>query len=242
MSNESKPKNPELEDAELQKAKADAIAAEYDLLLKAEELKKKREERRHQKWLNKNSREVEAYNSSLEDFTHGVVKIREAITDFTVDGARQELRALAASQRKPGPIRIEFCSPGGSILSGVDLFDDIRALSARGHFITTVVTGFAASMAGVLVQAGDHRVIGRNGYIHLHEGSSWTAGKLANMKEDVKFTERLTLQMIGIYAERATKAGVPTDAKELAAEVENREIWLNAEEALARGFVDEIQG
>jgi ATP-dependent protease ClpP protease subunit len=239
---EPKSKNPELEAAELQKAKADAIAAEFDLLLKAEELKAKKEERKHKRWLNKNSRSTQLYNDSLEDFSFDVVKLREPVTDYGVYTVRQELRALAASHKKPRPITLEIYSPGGSILAGIDLFDDLRRYSQEGHEIRTIITGYAASMAGVLAQAGDHRAIRRNAYIHLHEGSGWASGKLSGQKEDVKFLEKLTFQMCKIYADRATEAGVETDAAELFKEMEYKELWFNAEEALERGFVDEIQG
>ena len=53
-------------------------------------------------------------------------------------------------------IEIVFSSPGGSIVDGFELFDFIQHLRARGHTISTGSLGMAASMAGILLQAGNN--------------------------------------------------------------------------------------
>ena len=57
-------------------------------------------------------------------------------------------------------VEIVFSSPGGSIIPGFELFDFIQTLRDSGHHITTGSLGYAASMAGILLQAGDTRWIG----------------------------------------------------------------------------------
>ena len=67
------------------------------------------------------------------------------------------------------PIQIVFNSPGGSVLDGLALYDYIKELQSNGATINTATLGMAASMAGVLLQAGDERVIGKNDYVLIHE-------------------------------------------------------------------------
>ena len=54
-------------------------------------------------------------------------------------------------------------------MSGIELYDHIMDLRARGARITTTVMGQAASMGGILAQAGETRRIGPNGYLMIHE-------------------------------------------------------------------------
>src|SRR5665213_3187680 len=68
-------------------------------------------------------------------------------------------------------IEIVFSSPGGSVIDGMALFDFIQGIRAKGHKVTTGTIGYAASMAGILLQAGDVRWIGREAYILIHEVS-----------------------------------------------------------------------
>ena len=46
------------------------------------------------------------------------------------------------------------------VIAGLALYDFIQTLRRKGHKVTTVSYGMAASMAGILLQAGDVRVMG----------------------------------------------------------------------------------
>src|SRR3954466_12773342 len=87
------------------------------------------------------------------------------------DSVRECMAELGQwSRRDPkAPITIVFNSPGGSVLDGPPLYDYIGQLKAAGHLVTTVALGRAASMGAVLLQAGDHRVIGENAFMLIHE-------------------------------------------------------------------------
>ena len=62
-------------------------------------------------------------------------------------------------------MEIVFSSPGGGIISGFELFDFMQDLRSKGHKITTGSLGYAASMAGILLQAGDVRWIGHQSWM-----------------------------------------------------------------------------
>jgi ATP-dependent protease ClpP protease subunit len=55
------------------------------------------------------------------------------------------------------PITITINSPGGSVMDGLALYDKILRLRRKGTPIETRATGLVASMATILLQAGDVR-------------------------------------------------------------------------------------
>jgi ATP-dependent protease ClpP protease subunit len=152
----------------------------------------------------------------------------------TVNEAFTQLNEL--DRRFPGePIRIVLCSPGGDPDVGLALFDLIREMSRRGHKMTVVVRGIAASMGGIFLQAGDVRVIGPESRFHIHEIAAGTEGKLAEMEEDVAHFRAVWEHCAGILARKSKMS-----AKEILAKARNREWWLSAQQAVKLGFADEI--
>jgi|SRR5690606_5487669 len=126
-------------------------------------------------------------------------------------------------------------SPGGSVFDGFALFDKLRSLSARGHRIVTECHGMAASMASILMQAGDRRVMGPESFQMLHEVSTGAIGKASELADTAKLAERLTARAADIYARRGTLS-----AAEFLERMERRDYWLEATECLELGLVDEI--
>lgn len=130
---------------------------------------------------------------------------------------------------------IVFNSPGGDVFAGWALFDELRATSNAGHPITTVCRGMAASMGGILIQAGDHRVCGPESYLMLHEVSAGAIGKVSEMADRTRLAERLTEQACAVFARRSTMS-----ADAIYEKMKRTDWWLSADEALKLGFVDEV--
>lgn len=135
------------------------------------------------------------------------------------------------------PISLTFDSPGGSVFDGLHLYDFIQDLRRRGHRVTTRTQGMAASMGGILLQAGDHRTISRNGFILIHEVSTRAGGKLTDLEDETALIKRLQEKCISILASKSTMT-VATITKRMC----RRDWWLDAEESLRLGFVDEVEG
>lgn len=135
--------------------------------------------------------------------------------------------------RSKRPITIRFYSPGGNVIAGLALYDYLKSLRAEGIHITTVALGYAASMAGVLLQAGDVRLIGPNAYVLIHEVSSADYGKVSEMEDYLKFTKRLQTRLLNILAERAKLT-----PKQIARRWKKTDYWLDADEVVALGFAD----
>lgn len=133
-------------------------------------------------------------------------------------------------------IEIVFNSPGGSVIDGLALFDFIKELQNAGAVINTVSLGYAASMAGVLLQAGSKRTMGRHAFLLIHEISSGAIGNINKLEDEVKFCKRIQDQLLDILAERASLS-----KRQISSKWKRQDWWLDATEALELGFCDEIR-
>jgi ATP-dependent Clp endopeptidase proteolytic subunit ClpP len=144
-------------------------------------------------------------------------------------------------QRDPGePITININSPGGSVTDGLALYDTIQRLRRKGHIVTTRGMGLVASMAGVLLQAGDERILDKRAKLLIHEGSTsmrrgeqLTAGDMEDMKF---FSDMLRGDILDILSERSTLS-----KRQIENRWKRRDWVLSADEALKFGFVDRVE-
>lgn len=177
-------------------------------------------------------RHFEKTTSSLEE--QRILTFSGVVRSESVSRAAMYLTEFAV--RNQEPITIRIMSPGGSVLDGLALYDAIQETKRLGVKVETVGIGYTASMAGVLLQAGTHRVMSANAYFHIHEVSGGSIGSVNEMKDSVQFTEKLWVHLSDILA-----AGSTFEAEELRDWVERRDRWMTAQEALAYGFVDEVR-
>jgi len=133
-------------------------------------------------------------------------------------------------------IEVIFSSPGGSIISGFELFDFLQDLRYQGHHITTGTLGYAASMAGVLLQAGDVRWVGQQAWIMIHRAAFRAAGKTFEIEDEVKFTQRLEGRILDIFTSRSKLSKT-----KIKRNWDRKDWWISADEAIEAGLVDEIR-
>ncbi len=133
-------------------------------------------------------------------------------------------------------IEIMFNSPGGSVIDGMALYDYLQTLRRKGHKLTTSAFGMAASMAGILLQAGDIRVIGAESYVLIHEISTGAIGKIGEIEDVVEFTKKIQKRVLSIFALRSKK---PVSYFEK--HWRRKDWWLDSSECLELGIVDEIR-
>jgi len=133
-------------------------------------------------------------------------------------------------------IVIEFSSPGGDVFAGLKLFDEITRFRNNGdRQVTTVCRGYSASMAAVLLQAGDDRVIGSESLLMLHEISTGAIGKAFELRDEAEFADRVTRRICDIFARRSR-----LNSDEIFAKIDRRDWWITAEEAVDLGFADRV--
>ena len=134
------------------------------------------------------------------------------------------------------PIEIVFSSPGGSIIDGFELFDFIQYLRGKGHTITTGSLGMAASMAGILLQAGDVRWIGHQAWLMIHRAAFGAIGKTYEIEDEVKLVKRIEGRILDIFTSRSNLT-----KHKIIRNWDRKDWWIDADEALEMGLVDEVK-
>jgi ATP-dependent Clp protease protease subunit len=130
-------------------------------------------------------------------------------------------------------ITLHIDSPGGSVKSGLSIVDVMDYIDAD---IKTINTGMAASMGSVLLGAGTKgkRSSLRFSTTMLHQSSGGVQGNIQDAKITMaqwEKTNKLLFDLLSSYCGKPSEE-VLNDA--------TRDKWLNAEEALAYGIIDEV--
>jgi ATP-dependent Clp endopeptidase proteolytic subunit ClpP len=170
------------------------------------------------------------YEIKNADTDTAVVRI---YSEIGVWGVTEEDFARDLAGVTAGEIEVQISSPGGDVFAGVAIFNALRAHSAR---ITTRVDGVAASIASVIAQAGDHRVMLGGSQMMIHQAHGIAMGPASEMREFADLLDRQNENIAAIYAARS--GGKVEDFAELLAGGTN--VWLSAAEAVELGLADEV--
>src|ERR1035437_7057604 len=96
-------------------------------------------------------REEEKRKKELaSDEHHHTYYFKGGVDLSSVDKCLDQLRIWNHTDDEPGELTIKFFSPGGSVMPGMALFDEISAMRQDGWHVTTMCRGYAASMGGIL--------------------------------------------------------------------------------------------
>lgn len=131
-------------------------------------------------------------------------------------------------------ITVNIHSLGGYVDDALAIHD---ALAMHPAQITTRVTGFTASAATVIAQAGDTRLISANSMYLVHEAWGFAMGTLADINDYAEMLATLNDHMAGLYAKRA--GGDKEKYRNIMAEKRGVGKWITAEKAVELGFADE---
>jgi ATP-dependent Clp endopeptidase proteolytic subunit ClpP len=166
---------------------------------------------------------------------HHVYLFKGTVEDTSVAKCMDQLTTWHR-QSPECDMEIIFNSPGGGVVAGMALWDHIQYIKSAGHRVTTSTVGYAASMAGVLLQAGDVRIMGKESWLLIHEGSFGAVGSVGEVEDTVEWVKRMTDRMVSLFAERSTMTKAQIKRK-----IHRTDWWIDSDEALKHGLVDEIR-
>jgi ATP-dependent Clp endopeptidase proteolytic subunit ClpP len=157
--------------------------------------------------------------------------------DVSETSVRDAMATMSAwSRREPGKsMEIILNSPGGSVTDGLALYDFLLGLRTKGHHLIVTSLGMAASMGGVLLQAGNERILGRNAFLLIHEIRGFSHGKTSSLRDDLDFQLMLEERLIAILAERSTLS-----IEEITQNWARKDWWMDAARAVEYGFADRL--
>lgn len=143
-------------------------------------------------------------------------------------------RLLFLELTDPGKeIQLIINSPGGFVTSGMAVYDTMKGISSP---VSTICTGFAASMGSILLSAGEkgRRFVQPHGRVMIHQPSGGAGGQAVDIeiqsREIIKTKElsaRILAENCGQSFERIMQDF-------------NRDYWMDANESVAYGIVDGV--
>ncbi len=177
-------------------------------------------------------------NKEMEDLASKLLKSRTVVISQQVDA---ELTAKVLSQlvllEQEGheePVTVFINSPGGEIFSGFAIFDMLNFIACP---VTTIVTGFAASMGSILSMAADkgRRFAMPQAKIMIHQpllmGYQGRASECEIQAREILKTRD---HLVKLYSEQTGKS------REEIKKALDRDNWFTAEEALEYGLLDKV--
>jgi ATP-dependent protease ClpP protease subunit len=142
----------------------------------------------------------------------------------------------AMSETMGGPCRVvvDIHSPGGSVMDGWRIHNQLIALRAAGHRVDVEVNALAASMASVIAMAGETITIPSNGWMMIHDPWGFSVGTADDLRKSADLFDRLAAQICDAYSART---GIdPEEIRKMMAE----ETWMDGEDAVGRGFATDL--
>ena len=166
-----------------------------------------------------------------EMLSHREVELVGEVDADAVNALIRQLRYLQCED-PAAPITLYINSPGGSVDSGMALYDVMQALSCP---VRTVCVGLAASMAALLFISGAERDMLPHSRLMIHDPliaqTGGSALRLKAISDDLMETRQI---VAGVIAEHSDKS-----MEEILAKTAN-DSYFRAEQAVEFGLADHI--
>lgn len=161
-----------------------------------------------------------------------IIFLGTQVTDQSANVIQAQLLYLDSAD--PGKdISIYINSPGGSVYAGLGIYDTMQYISSD---VSTICTGMAASMAAVLLVAGEKgkRFALPHSRVMIHQ----PMGGIQGQASDIEITAREILKLKSeLYNIISTHSGQPFEKVERDSD---RDYWMIAKEAEEYGMIDKV--
>jgi len=137
------------------------------------------------------------------------------------------------SENPDKEIHLYINSPGGSISSGMAIYDTMQFIKPE---VSTLCIGMAASMGAFLLQAGakDKRFVLPNSTVMIHQPLGGFRGQASDIEIHAKYILSLRERLYTLMAQHTGRS-----IEEIARDSE-RDNFLTATEAVEYGLVDKV--
>lgn len=154
------------------------------------------------------------------------------VNDYVANVIQAQLLFLESTDNKRD-IQMFINSPGGSVISGLGIYDTMQYVSPE---IGTICTGLAASMGAVLLAAGTKgkRTCLPHSRVMIHQPSGGMQGQFSDMEISYNLIRNMRNELYDIMAKHTGKT-FETIEKD-----SDRDNWMTALEAKEYGLVDEV--
>lgn len=154
------------------------------------------------------------------------------VNDYVANVIQAQLLFLESTDNKRD-IQMFINSPGGSVISGLGIYDTMQYVSPE---IGTICTGLAASMGAVLLTAGTKgkRTCLPHSRVMIHQPSGGMQGQFSDMEISYNLIKNMRNELYDIMAKHTGKTFKDIEKDS------DRDNWMTATEAKEYGLVDEV--
>lgn len=161
-----------------------------------------------------------------------IIFLGTQVDDYTANVIQAQLLYLDSSD--PGKdVSIYINSPGGSVYAGLGIYDTMQYIQSD---VSTICTGMAASMAAVLLVAGEKgkRFALKHSRVMIHQ----PMGGIQGQASDIEITSREILKLKNeLYTIISQHSGQPFDK---VYQDSDRDYWMTSQEAVEYGMIDKV--
>lgn len=174
-------------------------------------------------------RAYDIYSRLLKD---RIIFLGSAIDDNVANVIIAQMLFLE-NQDPEKDIKLYINSPGGSVTSGMAIYDTMQYIKPD---VSTICVGMAASMASVLLTAGakGKRFCLPNSEVMIHQVMGGTEGQASDIKIHAERILKLKEKLNSILAKH-TGQNIKTIEKD-----SDRDNFMDAEEAMKYGLIDKV--
>ena len=161
-----------------------------------------------------------------------IIFLGTQIDDYVANTIMAQL--LFLEQADPGKdISIYLNSPGGSVTAGLGIYDTMQFISSD---VATICTGMAASMAAVLLVAGQEgkRSALPHSRVMIHQPLGGVQGQASDIEIEAKEIMKFKKELYTIISEHSH---TPYDK---VWNDSDRNYWMTAQEAKDYGMIDQV--
>jgi ATP-dependent Clp protease protease subunit len=129
-------------------------------------------------------------------------------------------------------LNIYINSPGGDVFAGQAIHSMLKRHKAHKN---VYIDGLAASIASVVVMAGDTIFMPKNSMMMIHNPWTWGIGNAAEFRKLAEDLDKIRESLIAAYEGRSALT------RDEIIEIMDSETWLTADECLEYGFCDVVE-
>ncbi|MBE6323181.1 MAG: ATP-dependent Clp endopeptidase proteolytic subunit ClpP [Paludibacteraceae bacterium] len=161
-----------------------------------------------------------------------IIFLGTEVDDYSANVIQAQLLYLDSAD--PGKdISIYINSPGGSVYAGLGIYDTMQYISSD---VATICTGMAASMAAVLLVAGEKgkRAALKHSRVMIHQPMGGAQGQASDIEITAREIQKLKTELYTIISDHS---GKPFEQVE---KDSDRDHWMTSAEAKEYGMIDNI--
>ena len=154
------------------------------------------------------------------------------INDYVANIIQAQLLFLESTDSSQ-EINLYINSPGGQVYAGLGIYDTMQLVTPP---ISTICTGMAASMAAVLLCAGEKgkRSALKHSRVMIHQPLGGVQGQASDIEITAKEIQKLKKELYDIISKHSNKSFDQVEKDS------DRDYWMTSSEAKSYGMIDEV--